>query len=255
MKPSSSNVANASSFFEGASTVHSIVSFDFASGIVPGWNVTLFPPYFVAGAIFAGFAMVMLLAIPVRRMYGLEGLITQRHIDWMSKIMLATGMIVCYGYFCEVFYAYYSGAPYELQLMESRLHGQYSFLYFSLWFCNALCIQPLWSPKVRANNTAVWWICVAVSIGMWLERFVIIPMSLHRDYLPSSSHTYQPTVWDFSMFFGTIGFFVFMMWLFIRFVPAINIFEMKDLLYKMRLMLRHEDKHANQPAGGGAHGE
>jgi molybdopterin-containing oxidoreductase family membrane subunit len=167
--------------------------------------------------------------------------------------MLATGMIVCYGYFCEVFYAYYSGAPYELQLMRSRLHGPYAFLYFSLWFCNFIAIQPLWSPAARKNTKLVWWICIIVSIGMWLERFVIIPMSLHRDFLPSSSHLYRPTFWDFSMFFGTIGFFIFMMWLFIRFMPAINIFEMKDLLYKLRLSVRHEEKNAQKPTGGGTH--
>jgi molybdopterin-containing oxidoreductase family membrane subunit len=240
-------------------SVHSIVSLDFAISIVPGWNVTLFPPYFVAGAIFAGFAMVILLAIPIRKWYGLEDLVTMKHMDWMAKITLATGLIVCYGYFCETFMAYYSGSKWELQLMDNRLHGPYRWVYFALWFCNFLCIQPLWVPAVRRNLKWLFWISMAVTVGMWLERFVIIPMSLYRDYVTSSWHIYTPTVFDFSMFFGTVGFFVFMMWLFVRFVPAINIFEMKDLLYKLKLRQRHDEEHgpghgpspAPTPAGGG----
>ncbi len=220
-------------------SVHSIVSLDFAQSIVPGWNVTLFPPYFVAGAVFAGFAMVILLAIPARKWYSLEHLITMKHFDWMAKIMLATGLIVCYGYFCEVYYAYYSGAKFELQLMETRLHGPYRFMYYALWFCNLACIMPLWSQKVRRNLKWLIFVSAAVTVGMWLERFVIIPMSLTRDYMPSAWGNYYPTFWDFMMFGGTIGFFIFMMLLFIRFIPAINIFEMKDLLYK----LLHADKH------------
>ncbi len=234
-------------------SVHSIVSLDFAQSIVPGWNVTLFPPYFVAGAIFAGFAMVIILAIPIRRMYRLEHYITMRHMDWMAKIMLATGLIVCYGYFTEVFYAYYSGSTYELQLMDNRLHGPYRWLYFSLWICNLASIQPLWIPKLRRNLPLLFVISLVVSVGMWLERFVIIPMSLYRDYLPSSNHLYHPTLWDFTMFFGTVGFFVFMMWLFIRFLPSINIFEMKDLLLKLRPSDPHAGgKTAPAPSGGGA---
>ncbi|MFQ3669216.1 MAG: NrfD/PsrC family molybdoenzyme membrane anchor subunit, partial [Fimbriimonadaceae bacterium] len=215
-------------------SVHSIVSLDFAVSVVPGWNVTLFPPYFVAGAVFAGFAMVILLAIPTRKTYGLTHLITMKHFDWMAKIMLATGMIVCYGYFCEAFYAIFSGNPYELQLMHTRTQGPYAPMYYALWFCNFLAIQPLWSPKVRRSLPALFVISIFVSIGMWLERFVIIPMSLHRDYLPSSWGMYYPTIWDWGMFLGTIGFFFMMMWLFIRFLPAINIFEMKDLLYRLQ---------------------
>lgn len=215
-------------------SVHSIVSLDFAVSVVPGWNVTLFPPYFVAGAVFAGFAMVILLAIPTRKTYGLTHLITMKHFDWMAKIMLATGMIVCYGYFCEAFYAIFSGNPYEHQLMHTRTQGPYAPMYYALWFCNFLAIQPLWSPKVRRSLPALFVISIFVSIGMWLERFVIIPMSLHRDYLPSSWGMYYPTIWDWGMFLGTIGFFFMMMWLFIRFLPAINIFEMKDLLYRLQ---------------------
>lgn len=231
-------------------SVHSIVSLDFAISIVPGWNVTLFPPYFVAGAVFAGFAMVMILAIPIRKQYKLDHIVTLKHFDWMAKIMLATGMIVCYGYLCEVFYAYYSGSPAELQLMETRLRGPYAPLYFALWACNFFAILPLWYPKVRKNLGALMVISIIVSIGMWLERFVIIPMSLHRDYLPSSWGHYTPTVFDFTMFFGTVGFFFFMMWLFVRFLPAINIFEMKDLLHRQKHEAHAQQEGAAAAAGG-----
>jgi Ni/Fe-hydrogenase subunit HybB-like protein len=221
-------------------SVHSIVSLDFAVSIVPGWNVTLFPPYFVAGAIFAGFAMVIILAIPTRKWYGLEHLITMKHFDWMAKIMLATGLVVCYGYGSEVFYAYYSGSQWELGLMDTRLNGPYKGLYFALWACNFAAPQVLWVPKWRRNLKVLMVVSIIISIGMWLERFVIIPMSLHRDYLPSSWGMYYPTKWDYMMFAGTIGFFFMMMFLFIRFLPAINIFEMKDLLHRLRHQKGHD---------------
>ncbi|MBX7135954.1 MAG: polysulfide reductase NrfD [Fimbriimonadaceae bacterium] len=213
-------------------SVHSIVSLDFAVSIVPGWNVTLFPPYFVAGAVFAGFAMVLTLAIPARKWYHLEDYITDKHLDWCAKIMLATGLIVFYGYLMEVFYAWYSGNPYELALLKNRMQGPYAIMFWSLWFCNGLAIQPLWSKKVRSSTLWLLVISTFVSIGMWLERFVIIPMSLSRDYMPSAWGMYYPTWWDIGMFAGTIGFFIFMMLLFIRFLPMINIFEMKDLLHR-----------------------
>lgn len=215
-------------------SVHSIVSLDFAVSIVPGWNVTIFPPYFVAGAVFAGFAMVLLFAIPIRKWYKLEGMITMRHIDWMCKVMLATGLIVCYGYLMEWFYGWYSGNLYELYLtFNNRMWGPYKLNYWALIFCNGIAPQILWFPKMRKSIPAVVFVCLAVTVGMWLERFVIIPMSLMRDYLPSSWANYYPTIWDIGMFAGTIGFFTFMMFLFIRFVPMINIFEMKDMLYRI----------------------
>lgn len=232
-------------------SVHSIVSFDFAVSIVPGWNVTLFPPYFVAGAVFAGFAMVITFAIPIRKLYHLEEVITMKHLDWMAKIMLATGTIVAYGYLCEVFYAFYSGSRWEQYLVHNRMGGPYSVLYWSLWICNGLAPLFLWSPKVRKNLVALMIISQFVSVGMWLERFVIIPMSLHRDYLPSSWGMYYPTVVDFGMFFGTIGFFIFMMFLFIRFLPMINIFEIKDLLLKLRHEEHHSEAEASPVAVGG----
>lgn len=232
-------------------SVHTIVSYDFAVSIVPGWNVTVFPPYFVAGAVFAGFAMVLLLAIPIRALYKLKDLITMRHIDWMAKIMLTTGLIVFYGYLLEVFYAWYSGEQAELALLAWRtnLKEPYSWAYWALIFCNGIAPQILWSPKRRRNIPVVWTVSFIVSIGMWLERFVIIPMSLMKNYLPSSDRFYIPTVWDFALFSGTIGLFIFLMFLFVRFMPVINIFEMKDLLHKLT-----HDHHA-KPAEAVGSGE
>ena len=215
-------------------SVHTIVSFDFASSIVPGWNVTVFPPYFVAGAVFAGFAMVLTFAIPVRSLYKLKDYITDRHIDWMCKITLATGLIVSYGYALEIFYAWYSGSPYEWDMtFNRRFTGPYSAYYWALILCNFIVPQLFWFPQCRRNLTVVMIVCQFVSVGMWLERFVIIPMSLTANYLPASNKMYYPTIWDIGMFVGTIGFFTMLMFLFIRFLPIINIFEMKDLLYKI----------------------
>lgn len=235
-------------------SVHSIVSFDFAVSLLPGWHTTVFPPYFVAGAVFAGFAMVLTFAIPVRKWYKLEDFITMNHVDWMCKIMLATGLIVCYGYACEVFYAFYSGAPDEKFLLQNRASGPYSNYYYALWLCNGLIPQILWIPKMRKNLMVVFIVCQAVSIGMWLERFVIIPISLHRDFMPSSWGMYVPTWADFAMFFGTIGLFFFLMFLFLRFLPMISIFEMRELFHSTQP--GHDKKKAHapappQPVGGG----
>ncbi len=218
-------------------SVHTIVSFDFSMGIVPGWNVTIFPPYFVAGAVFAGFAMVLLFAIPLRKWYKLEGLITMKHLDWMAKIMLATGLIVVYGYAMEVFYALYSGTPYETALLHNRIklsEAPYSWAFWLLILFNGVIPQLMWSPKMRRSIPALIAVSISVSIGMWFERYVIIPISLTRDYVPGSFGYYSPTLWDFGMFFGTIGFFVFMMFLFVRYLPMINMFEMKELLHQMK---------------------
>ena len=211
-------------------SVHSIVSLDFAVGIIPGWHATIFPPYFVAGAIYAGFAMVLLLTIPLRRFYGLEGFITMRHMHNMAKVMLATGLIVGYGYIMEAFFGWYSGNKYERFMIWNRMHGPYSLYYWVLILCNIITPQFLWSKKIRSNLLALWIISFIVSIGMWLERFVIVVTSLHRDYLPSSWGMYQPTMWDWSMFIGTIGFFFTLLFLFIRFLPMISIFEMRTIL-------------------------
>jgi Ni/Fe-hydrogenase subunit HybB-like protein len=211
-------------------SVHSVVSLDFAAGVIPGWNVTMFPPYFVAGAIFSGFAMVLTLAIPLRRFYGLEDFITMRHINNMAKIMLVTGLIVFYGYLMEVFFAWYSGSQYEEYLVLNRMTGPYAPMYWALILCNGLIPQLLWFRFIRQNLLILFVISLIVNIGMWLERFVIIVTSLHRDFLPSSWGMYYPSVFDWTMFIGTISFFLMLLLLFIRVLPVISIFEMRELV-------------------------
>ena len=220
-------------------SVHSIVSFDFSTGIVPGWHTTIFPPYFVAGAVYAGFAMVLSLAIPVRKFYNLEDFITMRHIRNCCKVMLATGLIVVYGYMIEAFMSWYSGSPYEMFMMKNRMFGPYGYMYWLLILCNFLVPQLLWWKKMRDNLTWIFIICMFINVGMWLERFVIIVMSLNRDFTPAAWRMYRPTVFDFSMFFGTVGLFLMLMFLFIRFVPMIAAFEMKTLLPESKV---DEDK-------------
>ena len=211
-------------------SVHTIVSFDFAFGIIPGWHATIFPPYFVAGAIYAGFAMVLTLSIPIRKLFGLEDFITAKHLDNMGKVLLATGLIVGYGYMMEAFMAYYSGNPYERFMILNRMTGPYAPIYWLLITCNIVTPQFLWFRKVRAKVGALFAIAMVVNLGMWLERFVIVVTSLHRDFLPSSWGMYSPTVWDFATFFGTIGLFLFLLFLFIRYLPLISIFEMRELV-------------------------
>jgi molybdopterin-containing oxidoreductase family membrane subunit len=212
-------------------SVHSIVSFDFSVSQVPGWHATIFPPYFVAGAIFAGFAMVIILCIPLRHWFNMSDFITKTHLVYMGKVMLATGMIVVYGYAMEAFFAWYSGARYELFMITNRAWtGPYWWSYWMLIFCNGLSIQLLWMKRFRESEFWLFAISIVVSLGMWLERFVIIVTSLNRDYLPSSWAMYSPTIWDLSMFMGTIGFFFTLVFLFVRFLPAISIFEMRTML-------------------------
>src|SRR5882672_6234417 len=211
-------------------SVHTIVSFDFAFAIVPGWHATIFPPYFVAGAIYAGFAMVLTLSIPVRKIFGLEDFITMRHLDNMGKVLLATGLIVGYGYMMEAFSAYYSGNEYERFMILNRMGGPYAIFYWCLVACNIVTPQFLWSRKVRSKVGALFAIAMVVNVGMWLERFVIVVTSLHRDFLPSSWGMYYPTRWDIATFVGTIGLFLALLFLFIRFLPLISIFEMRTLV-------------------------
>jgi molybdopterin-containing oxidoreductase family membrane subunit len=215
-------------------SVHTVVSFDFAVGIVPGWHSTIFPPYFVAGAIFSGFAMVLTLAIPLRAVYGLHDFITMRHLDYMAKVLLATGMIVGYGYLMEGFFAWYSANPYETYMMANRMTGPYSGRFWIMIFCNVLAVQALWSRRVRSSVSAIFLIAVTVNVGMWLERFIIVVTSLHRDYLPSSWGTYEGTVWDWTHFLGSIGLFLTLLYLFIRFLPMISMFEMRELVSESR---------------------
>jgi Ni/Fe-hydrogenase subunit HybB-like protein len=211
-------------------SVHTIVSFDFAFAIVPGWHATIFPPYFVAGAIYAGFAMVLTLSIPVRRLFHLEDFITMRHLDNMGKVMLATALVVGYGYMMETFTAFYSGDPYERFMILNRMTGPYAPAYWSLIVCNIIAPQFLWFRKIRSRVGALFTIAMFVNVGMWLERFIIVVTSLHRDFLPSSWRMYYPTRWDIFTYFGTIGLFLFLVFLFIRYLPLISIFEMRALV-------------------------
>ena len=220
-------------------SVHSIVSLDFAVSQLPGWHTTIFPPYFVAGAIFSGFAMVLTFAIPVRQIYGLKDMITQKHLDAMSKVMLATGLIVVYGYATEAFFAWYSGAPFERYMMWNRMTGPYWWSYWALITCNFVIPQLLWFKRIRTSTWPLFWISIVVNIGMWLERYVIIVTSLHRDFLPSSWAMYWPTQWDWLMFLGTMGFFCFNMMLFMKFLPMISLFEVRELIHKKNLAHHH----------------
>jgi Ni/Fe-hydrogenase subunit HybB-like protein len=220
-------------------SVHTVVSFDFAVAILPGWHSTIFPPYFVAGAIYSGFAMVLVLAIPLRASYGLQDFITRVHLRNMAKIMLATGCIVGYGYGLEAFMAFYSGNGYERYMVVNRMFGPYAVYYWALIATNVAIPQLLWSKAVRDNPAVLFVLALIVLCGMWLERFVIVVTSLHRDYLPSSWGMYSPTVWDWSMFLGTIGLFCALMLLFLRFLPMISIAEMQTLLPESQV--RHTD--------------
>ncbi|HZV04341.1 MAG TPA: NrfD/PsrC family molybdoenzyme membrane anchor subunit [Gemmataceae bacterium] len=211
-------------------SVHTVVSFDFAVAILPGWHSTIFPPYFVAGAIYSGFAMVLVLAIPLRAFYGLQDFITMRHLQNSAKVMLATGLIVGYGYGIEAFMGWYSGSIYEKFSQVNRMFGPYAVYYWALLACNVGAIQFLWLKRVRNNPPWLFLVSLIVLVGMWLERYVIVVTSLHRDYLPSSWGNYSPTVWDWTMYLGTIGFFLALMFLFIRLLPMISIAEMQTLL-------------------------
>jgi len=211
-------------------SVHTVVSFDFAVGIVPGWHTTIFPPYFVAGAIYSGFAMVLTLAIPIRAVYNLEDFITMRHLQNMAKVMLVTGLIVAYGYGVEAFISWYSADKYEGFVLLNRLFGPYKVYYWALILCNVVIPQALWFKRVRTNVPLLFVISLIINVGMWLERFVIIVISLSRDFLTSSWGRYAPTFWDWSTLLGTIGMFVALLFLFLRFLPMISIFEIRTLL-------------------------
>jgi Ni/Fe-hydrogenase subunit HybB-like protein len=214
-------------------SVHSIVSLDFAVSVLPGWHTTVFPPYFVAGAIYSGFAMVLTLAIPIRAVYGLEDFITLRHLQNMAKILLTTGLIVAYGYGMEAFMAWYSQNRYEEYMILNRLFGPYAPYYWALLLCNVMVPQLLWLRRIRSNPAALFIIALVVNVGMWLERFIIIVTSLHRDFLPSSWGMFYPTFWDWATFFGSIGLFLSLLFLFLRFLPMISIFEMRELVSEM----------------------
>ena len=208
-------------------SVHSVVSFDFATSQNPGWHTTIFPPYFVAGAIFSGLAMVLTLMIPARELFKLHHIIKPEHIEAMCKMMLAFGMMVGGSYAVEFFIAWYSGNPYEQFTFLNRATGPFWWAYFSMVTCNVLVPQFFWSKKIRNNVWVIWVLCAFINVGMWFERFVIIGTSLHRQFLPSSWSYYQPTLYDIGTFIGSFGLFFTMFFLFIRYVPAIAIAEVK----------------------------
>jgi molybdopterin-containing oxidoreductase family membrane subunit len=222
-------------------SVHTVISFDFAVAVVPGWHTTIFPPYFVAGAIYSGFAMVLTLAIPIRKFYHMEDLITLRHIDNMAKVMLATGGIVAYGYGMEVFMSWYSASHWEFFMMWNRMFGPMGWSYGVLIFCNiAFPLTTLWSRKLRKNIGFMFLISIIVNTGMWFERFVIVVTSLYRDYLPSSWGTYKATRWDYMTFAGTLGLFTTLFLLFVRFLPMIPMSEIRMMLPQAKVRTEPE---------------
>jgi Ni/Fe-hydrogenase subunit HybB-like protein len=208
-------------------SVHSIVGLDFAVANVPGWHSTIFAPYFVAGAIFSGFAMVLTIAIPLRRAMRLEPIITDRHLDLCARFILSMGMLVAYGYLTETFMAYYSGEQFEIALVQNRFFGPLAWVSWLMIFCNVVVPQFLWSAKVRANIGLLFIISILINVGMWCERFVIIVTSLYRGFLPSSWHWYSPTFWDWAILFGSMGFFATCYLLFVRFFPIVAISELR----------------------------
>lgn len=216
-------------------SVHSIVSFDFAITQLPGWHSPMFPPYFVAGAIFSGFAMVLTLMLPVRVVYGLENVITKNHLDNMAKLLLVTGWIVSYSYVIETFVAWYSGNEYErYTLLFNRPFGPYAFVYWTTLFCNVLVPQIFWWKRCRQSAWILWVASIFINIGMWCERFMLIVTSQHRDFLPSAWRLYMPTVVDGAIFIGTICFFLFAFLIFIRVVPFIPLSEIKELRHELQ---------------------
>jgi len=211
-------------------SVHSVVSLDFSATQLTGWHSTIFPPFFVAGAIFSGFAMVLTLTIPLRALYGLEDYITARHLENMAKIMLAMGLFVGYSYLVEAFTGWYSGDVFEIALLRNRSFGPYASLYWLSVLCNVGAPQVLWVERARRSPWLLFAISIAVNVGMWLERYLIIVASLSRDFLPSSWGIFRGTRWDYATLFGSMGLFLFLLLLFVRVLPMISIFETRQLV-------------------------
>jgi molybdopterin-containing oxidoreductase family membrane subunit len=225
-------------------SVHTIVSYDFAVSIVPGWHETIFPPYFVAGAVLSGFAMVMALMVPARRFLKLKQVVTARHLEAMCKIMLTTSLIVGYGYLMEHFLSWYSGNPYDFYQYANRrgiLHGPFKSaaddpyipIFWLMVFCNVVVPSLFWSKLGRTNVYVMWVASIFINVGMWCERFVIVVISLHRDFLPSSWALYKPTWVDLSLLFGTICFFSLLFLLFLKFLPAVAVQEVKEMRHEL----------------------
>jgi Ni/Fe-hydrogenase subunit HybB-like protein len=217
-------------------SVHTVISFDFAVAAMAGWHTTIFPPYFVAGAIYSGFAMVITLAVPIRKFYHLEDLVTLRHLDNMAKVMLGTGLIVGYGYGMEVFMSWYAASHWEFFMMWNRMFGPMGWAYWILILTNlAIPLTTLWSRKLRVNALFLFLLSFVINTGMWFERFVIVVTSLYRDYLPSSWGTYRATKWDYMTFVGTWGMFTLLFLLFVRFLPMIPMSEIRMMLPQTKI--------------------
>jgi len=213
-------------------SVHSVVSLDFAIGNTPGYHSTIFPPYFVAGALFSGFAMVLTLAIPLRHFFQLQDLITLRHLENAAKVLLACGAFVAYGYLSETFMAYYSGDEFDIYMIQNRMIGPYAPVYWALITCNVLAPQIIWWRRARRNVAVLFVLSIVVNLGMWMERFLIVVSSLHRDFLPSAWGMFYPTGWDWTHLIGSVGLFVALFMLFVRCLPAISISEIREMLHE-----------------------
>ena len=211
-------------------SVHSVVSLDFAIGNTPGYHSTIFPPYFVAGALFSGFAMVLTLAIPLRRAFGLHDFITDVHLDHAAKVLLATGALVAYGYACENFIAFYSGDEFEIAMTVDRWRGAYAPVYWSMMFCNVVAPQILWWRWARRNALLLFGLSLVINLGMWMERVMIVVQSLHHDFMPSAWGLFVPTLWDWVFILGSLCAFAWLFLVFIRLLPAISISEMRLLV-------------------------
>jgi molybdopterin-containing oxidoreductase family membrane subunit len=221
-------------------SVHTIVSMDFATSIVPGWHTTIFPPYFVAGAIFSGFAMVQTLLIITRKVMKLEAYITTLHIDMMNRIIMITGSIVGIAYITEFFIAWYSGVEYESYAFINRATGPYWWAYWAMMSCNVISPQLFWSSKLRTNITFTFFMSIVVNIGMWFERFVIIVTSLHRAYIPAQWSMYHPTWVEAGIYLGSIGLFFTLFLLFTKFFPVIAMSELKTIVRSSSLQTHRE---------------
>lgn len=213
-------------------SVHTVVAFDFSIGNTPGYHSTIFPPYFVAGALFSGFSMVLTLAIPMRHFFKLQDFITIHHLSVAAKVLLATSLFVAYGYASEIFTAYYSGDQFEIAMTQDRFSGIYAPVYWVFIVCNVAIPQLLWSRRVRHSAVALLCVSVLINVGMWMERFLIVVQSLHKDFLPSSWGIFKPTIWDWTFLGGSICLFVWLFLMFLRFLPAISMTEMRELVHE-----------------------
>jgi molybdopterin-containing oxidoreductase family membrane subunit len=227
-------------------SVHSVVSFDFATSLMPGWHTTIFPPYFVAGAVFSGFGMVMTLMLLARAVYGMRSLVLMKHLELMNKIMLVTGSLVGYAYGMELFIAWYSGNEYEWFVFRNRVAGPYAWAYWTMISCNVLSPQVFWFKRFRTSIPVMFVVSILINIGMWFERFVIIVTSLHRDFVPSSWGYFRPTLVDIFTYAGTLGLFFTAFLLFIRWVPMIAIAEVKGVMPEADPHLNHGGHHEDE---------